>query len=140
PRGISGDVSRDTAGWNGAIVPRRVPPASGRVRAGVGRGQRGDRGGWYYQATMPATARLYPERRAAAFSVLTLLGALASPIFYPIAGALAEAYGWRDAVRVLVLLLLVLALPAALAVNSPPAARGGATAGLASGVREAIRR
>ena len=42
-------------------------------------------GGLYYNVTMPITARLYPDNRAAAFSVLTLLGALASPIFYPIA-------------------------------------------------------
>lgn len=98
-------------------------------------------GGWYYQATMPAAARLYPQRRAAAFSVLTLLGALASPIFYPLAGLFAEALGWRDAIRLLVALLLLLALPAALFVNSPPAARGTALPlGLVGGVRSAIAR
>ncbi|MEX2228971.1 MAG: MFS transporter, partial [Dehalococcoidia bacterium] len=31
-------------------------------------------GGLYYNVTMPVTARLYPDRRASAFSVLTLLG------------------------------------------------------------------
>lgn len=98
-------------------------------------------GGWYYQATMPATARLYPDRTAAAFSILTLLGALASPIFYPLAGLFAEALGWRDTVRLLVALLLLLALPAAILVNSPPATRGTAVPpGLVSGVRNALAR
>src|SRR5690606_22825309 len=77
-------------------------------------------GGWYYQATMPAAARLYPTRRAAAFSVLTLLGALASPLFFPFAAVLADALGWRDALRVLVLTMAVLILPAALLVHAPP--------------------
>lgn len=40
-------------------------------------------GGLFYNITMPITARLFPRQRAAAFSVLTLLGALCSPIFYP---------------------------------------------------------
>jgi MFS family permease len=80
-------------------------------------------GGWFYQATMPATARSYPRQRAEAFQVLTLLGALASPIFYPLGAALVEAFGWRTAIRLLVIVMVVLVLPAALLVNAPPAAR-----------------
>lgn len=97
-------------------------------------------GGWYYQATMPAAARIYPGQRAAALSVLTLLGALASPIFYPLAGFLTDALGWRDAVRVLVALLLLLALPAAVLVDSPPAAGSSSHLGLVAGVRAATAR
>ena len=98
-------------------------------------------GGWFYQATMPATARSYPAQRAQAFQVLTLLGALASPIFYPLGGLLVEGFGWRTAIRLLVLLMVVLVLPAALFVNAPPAARHDATASVPrASLRAAIAR
>ncbi|MEX2372653.1 MAG: MFS transporter, partial [Dehalococcoidia bacterium] len=97
-------------------------------------------GGWYYQATMPAAARLYPLSRPTAFAVLTLLGALASPIFYPATGLLVEALGWRDALRTAVLAMTVLILPAALVVNAPPGAAAGTSEGLATGIRRALRR
>lgn len=77
-------------------------------------------GGLYYPMTMATLSRLYPERRPAALSVLTLLGALASPIFYPLAGWLVEAFGWREAVRVLVLTMFVLVLPGALFAHAAP--------------------
>jgi predicted MFS family arabinose efflux permease len=80
-------------------------------------------GGLYYSVTMPITTRLYPENRASAFSVLTFLGALASPIFYPLAGWLSEALGWRASMQVLVLLMALLVAPAALFVQAPAAAR-----------------
>lgn len=80
-------------------------------------------GGLYYPVTMAATTRLYPQQRAPALSVLTLLGALASPLFYPLAGALIEALGWRVALRALVAVLVAFALPAALFAGSPPATR-----------------
>lgn len=80
-------------------------------------------GGLYYNVTMPVTARLYPARRAAAFSVLTLLGALASPLFYPIAGALMDAFDWRVTLRVLVVLMVLCVAPAALFVRAPAAPR-----------------
>ena len=53
-----------------------------------------------YNVTMPVTARLYPaERRPAAYSALTLVGAISSPIFFPLAGALAgEWAGARHSV------------------------------------------
>jgi MFS family permease len=98
-------------------------------------------GGWFYQATMPATARSYPARRAEAFQVLTLLGALASPIFYPLGGVLIEAFGWRTAIRLLVLLMVVLVLPAAIFVNAPPAPpRDRASTGPRPSLRAAIGR
>ncbi len=75
-------------------------------------------GGLFYHATMTITARLYPRRRPAAFAVLTLVGALASPMFSPLAAALVSAFGWRVAIRLLVLLMVALVLPAAMLVRS----------------------
>ena len=82
-------------------------------------------GGLYYHVTMAVTARLYSGRRAAAFSVLTLLGALAGPIFYPLAGWLVESFEWRTALRLLVLALAATTLPSVLFVQT--GARGTET-------------
>ena len=95
-------------------------PAAFVVLWGLGAAAVG--GGLYYPVTMAAVSRLYPRRRAAALSVLTLLGALASPLFYPLAGALIELLGWRAALRALVAVLVMLALPAALFAGAPGAA------------------
>jgi MFS family permease len=78
-------------------------------------------GGLFYNVTMPVTARLYPHDRAAAFSVLTLLGAVASPIFYPLAAWLVEALGWRSGLQALVGVTVLCVAPAALLVRAPAA-------------------
>lgn len=71
-----------------------------------------------YNVTMPVTARLYPaERRPAAYSALTLVGAVSSPIFFPLAGALAGEWGWRAALRVLTVLMIACSVPAILVVR-----------------------
>ncbi|MGE0059656.1 MAG: MFS transporter, partial [Dehalococcoidia bacterium] len=75
----------------------------------------------FYNVTMPITARLYPAERAAAFSTLTLLGALASPVFYPIAGFLIDEWGWRHALQGLIGLMVLFAAPAALIIRVPGA-------------------
>jgi len=75
-------------------------------------------GGLYYNVTMPALGRLFADRRATALSGLTLLGAFASPIFYPLTAALIESMGWRSTLRVLVALLVVIVLPAVLLVRA----------------------
>jgi MFS family permease len=96
-------------------------------------------GGLYYNVTMPATARLYPESRVAAFSVLTLLGALASPIFYPLTAWLTELLEWRGALQVLVGVMVACVLPAALFVRAPAAssrATEAASPSLAAAVRD----
>jgi MFS family permease len=82
-------------------------------------------GGLYYNVTMPMTTRLYAERRAAAFSVLTLLGALASPVFYPLAACLVDLLGWRGALQALVAAMAVCVAPAALLVHAPAATQSG---------------
>ena len=71
-----------------------------------------------YNVTMPVTARLYPpERRPAAYSALTLVGAVSSPIFFPLAGWLAEEWGWRTALRGLTVLMIACSVPAIVVVR-----------------------
>lgn len=77
-------------------------------------------GGLYYHVTMATTSRLYSERRAAAISVLTLIGAFASPIFNPLVAWMVEAWGWRDALRAMAVLMVILVGPAAFLVRSQP--------------------
>jgi len=91
----------------------------------------------YYNVTMPMISRLYADRRAAALSVLTFFGAVASTIFYPLAGAMTEEWGWRGALRGLVVAMVLFILPAALSVRAP-AAMAVAT-GARSSLREALR-
>jgi predicted MFS family arabinose efflux permease len=76
-------------------------------------------GGLYYNVTMPIAARLFPERRATAFSVLTFIGAFASPIFFPATSAMLDEWGWRTTVRTLAVIMAVLVL---LAVRAPTGA------------------
>ncbi|MGH2598773.1 MAG: MFS transporter [Dehalococcoidia bacterium] len=78
-------------------------------------------GGLYYNVTMPVTARLYPAHRAAAFSILTLLGALASPIFYPLAAWLVDLWGWRGGLQMLTVAMVLCVAPAALLIRAPAA-------------------
>jgi predicted MFS family arabinose efflux permease len=95
-------------------------------------------GGLFYNVTMPITMRLYPTRAAAALSALTLLGALASPIFYPIAAWMAESWGWRGALRGLVGLMALCALPAVAVVRLPPVISDSKNS-LGFDLREALR-
>jgi len=93
----------------------------------------------YYSLTMPVVSRLYPDRRPGALSVLTLLGAVASPIFYPLAGFLIQEFGWRGALRALVGAMVLCAAPGALLVRAPgapvAAAEGRRSASLAGALR-----
>ena len=69
-----------------------------------------------YEPAFTVLAKWFPRpgERRRAMTAMTLVGALASFIFLPLAQALIDAYGWRDA-------LLVLA--AVLALDHRPAAR-----------------
>jgi MFS family permease len=82
---------------------------------GLGAGAIG--AGLFYHVTMAMTTRLYPDDRAAAFSVLTFTGGFASPVFLPLAGFFVEEFGWRTGMRLLVLLMVLLAMPAALLIT-----------------------
>jgi len=91
----------------------------------------------YYNITMPILSRMFADQRAAALSILTLFGAVASTIFYPLTGLFTEEWGWRGALRGLVVVMVLLMLPAAARVSAPPARVAADVA--RSSVREALR-
>jgi predicted MFS family arabinose efflux permease len=80
-----------------------------------------------------------PEQRRRAMTAMTLVAALASFIFMPLAQALIEAHGWRDALVVLAVVLAAVTVPVhALALRpATPLARGHETRSVAA--RDALR-
>ena len=81
-----------------------------------------------------------PERRRA-MTALTLVAALASFIFLPVSQALIDAYGWRDALLVLAVILAAITVPLhALVLRPAPAPRAVASDAEASvGAGDALR-
>ncbi len=75
--------------------------------------------GAFYNVTMPLTARRYPGRRPLAFSVLTFVGGLASPIYFPLTAFFVGQWGWRVAIQLLVATLPLTVLPAAFLRSRP---------------------
>ena len=74
--------------------------------------------GLLYNATMAVTTRITPiADRAKAFTWLTVLGGLASPIAFPLAGTFVEAWGWRAAIRAMVIFMIVCTAPALVGVH-----------------------
>lgn len=74
--------------------------------------------GLFYNATMAITARVTNQvDRPSAYTWLTVIGGLASPIAFPLAGAFTEAWGWRAAVRAMVVFMVIACLPAVIAVR-----------------------
>jgi MFS family permease len=69
--------------------------------------------GAFYNVTMPMTASRYPQQRPLAFSVLTFVGGLASPIYFPLTAFFISQWGWRVATQLLVATLPLTVLPAA---------------------------
>jgi MFS family permease len=65
----------------------------------------------YYPVSFTVVANWFDRRRAAALSLLTFLGALASPIAYPLAGWSIAALGWRETLVLLAGVQLLVALP-----------------------------
>lgn len=69
--------------------------------------------GLQYNATMAVTARITTvDDRPTAFTWLTVIGGLAAPISFPLAGVFIEAWGWRAAVRAMVVFMVVCCAPA----------------------------
>lgn len=69
--------------------------------------------GLYYGATMAVTARIVSDAdRPRAYTWLTVIGGLASPIAFPLAGLFVEAWGWRSAIRAMVGFMIVCTTPA----------------------------
>jgi len=73
--------------------------------------------GLFYNITMAVTTRMYKEDRPKAFAILTFIGGLASPIYFPLAGLMVETWGWRTALKGLIILLVVSVLPSILAIS-----------------------
>ncbi|HEY0614723.1 MAG TPA: MFS transporter [Candidatus Elarobacter sp.] len=65
----------------------------------------------YYPISMTVVANWFDRRRAHAFSLLTFMGAFSSTVTYPSAGLLIARFGWREALVVLGLVHLLVALP-----------------------------
>ena len=76
--------------------------------------------GLFYNVTMPIAARLYPKRQTAAMTVLVTTGGFSSVIFMPLTGLFTEEFGWRWAVRILLILAAAISLPAVLTVRRLP--------------------
>jgi MFS family permease len=65
-----------------------------------------------YEPAFAIVAVRLPERRAWAVLVLTVLGGLASVVFVPLTGWLVTAFGWRQALVVLAVVVATIVLPA----------------------------
>lgn len=65
----------------------------------------------FYPVTFTVITNWFVRRRGSAMALLTLLGGFASVIFYPLAGALIAAYGWRPALLVMAALQLAVCVP-----------------------------
>ncbi|WP_169460915.1 MFS transporter [Ktedonobacter racemifer] len=64
-----------------------------------------------YPVTFTVITTWFEQGRGKAFAVLTFLGGLASPIFFPLAGALLPIMGWRSMLLLFGGLHLVIAVP-----------------------------
>lgn len=104
--------------------------------------------GLFYNVTMPIAARLFPQRQTAAMTVLVTTGGFSSVIFMPLTGLFTDEFGWRWAVRILLVVAAAISLPAVLSVRRLPpipTPTSEATGGAArsqhgfGGVREALR-
>ncbi|MCY3733949.1 MAG: MFS transporter, partial [Chloroflexi bacterium] len=92
--------------------------------------------GLFYNVTMPIAARLFPKRQTAAMTVLVTTGGFSSVIFMPLTGLFTDEFGWRWAVRILLVVAAVISLPAVLSVRRlPPIPAPEASVSGSSGVR-----
>jgi predicted MFS family arabinose efflux permease len=76
----------------------------------------------FYHITLAAAARFARSAPERAVTAVTVLGALAGPIFLPLAAILVESLGWRPAVRI-----LGLTAAAGMAAAAALTPRGGAS-------------
>jgi MFS family permease len=64
-----------------------------------------------YNVTFTVVANFFVRRRGQALALLTVVGGLSSPIYIPLAGWLVARFGWRTALDLLALTVLLVALP-----------------------------
>jgi predicted MFS family arabinose efflux permease len=95
-----------------------------------------------YEPAFTVLAKWFPgaaERRRA-MTAMTLAGALASFIFLPLAQALIDAYGWRDALLALAAILALVTVPLhALALRQAPTVDAAEHPIPSTSAREALR-
>jgi sugar phosphate permease len=90
-----------------------------------------------YEPAFAVLAVWFERRRSAALTLLTFVGGFASVIFIPLAALLVESLGWRDALRVLAAIQLLVTLPLhALVLRRSPADVGQEVDGDAGEARE----
>jgi predicted MFS family arabinose efflux permease len=81
-----------------------------------------------YEAAFAVTARRLPGRYRRAITAITLVGGLASTVSIPFTHVLVEAFGWRQALQILALILAGLCASIAWAALRPGAETGSAMA------------
>lgn len=64
-----------------------------------------------YEPAFAAMIRAYPRSYRSKITVLTLLGGLASTVFWPLTASLTTQFGWRDALLVLAALQVLICAP-----------------------------
>lgn len=77
-----------------------------------------------------------PRSRPRAYGVLTLLSGVSITIFTPLTQWLVDAYGWRDGVRILGVILLVVGLLIPVVLREPPAPGTGSGMSVRSFLRQ----
>ena len=91
-----------------------------------------------YEPAFAVITRAFPLNYRRAITALTLFGGFASTVFWPFTQSLIDGLGWRDAVRILALLNLVLCVPLHLWVL-PAGGRPPATAAVSTVPSRALR-
>ncbi len=92
-----------------------------------------------YEPAFYLVASWFPSRRAKALTVLTLFGAMASPLFMPLTERLCLWFGWRDAVLILAAAVAVIVVPLLLSLPRRPAAPMASSTVDASTTRSVLR-
>lgn len=65
----------------------------------------------FYPVTFTVVTNWFVAKRGSALALLTTLGGFASVVYYPLAGALIAAYGWRTTLLVMAATQLLIAAP-----------------------------
>jgi len=93
----------------------------------------------FYSVTTAAAARLKPDRPDQAIARLTILGALASPIYLPLTAWLVTETDWRTTMRILAGLTVVGAAIAAVAARGAASLSSGPSVNPVDALRRALQ-
>lgn len=92
-----------------------------------------------YEPAFYLVASWFPSRRAKALTVLTLFGAMASPVFMPLTERLCLWFGWRNAVLILASSVAMIVVPLLLSLPRRAAAPRTSSAVDSSTTRSIVR-